>query len=299
MRRSLKHLPHLAMLILLSLAGSRSQAQEPAKKDLLVNVGFYDIDNRGMYLSVHARTKIDGRFQPVKAARVRLYLDKDSAACLTGDLVTDPGGEGRAFISPGLKDQWNASPTHTFIAVTDGDTAFNASRTESSVTRARLTIDTGEGHTLSATMQTWKNGAWTPAKGVDIKVDIKRSGGNLAAADKELYTTDSSGKVAADFKREGLPGDDKGLLTLIAKVEDNDQFGNLQTELSVPWGSLEKPGFSIFNRTLWGTRSRTPLWLLFMAYSIFFSVWSVLVYLFIQVRKIKKAGRGDGYQARL
>ncbi|MDP4255517.1 MAG: hypothetical protein Q8938_16015, partial [Bacteroidota bacterium] len=160
-------------------------------------------------------------------------------------------------------------------------------------------IDTGEGHTLSAVMQEWKNGQWMPVKGVDVKVDIRRSGGNLAASDKEAYTTDSAGKITADFKRDGLPGDEKGLLTLIAKVEDNDLYGNLQAELPVPWGSIGKAGFSIDNRTLWGIRSRTPIWLLFMAYSIFFSVWAVLVYLILQIVRIKRAGHADGYHARL
>jgi hypothetical protein len=44
-------------------------------------------------------------------------------------------------------------------------------------------------------------------------------------------------------------------------------------------------------RSLWAARFKTPVWLLLMEYSIFLSVWSVVIYLVIQIRKIIKAGR--------
>lgn len=294
MKASYSPLSNILFLIMLSMPGIKASAQDSTKKDMTVNIGFYDINNRAVYLSIHAKTKIEGRFQPVNGAKFRLYLDKDSVAYITGDVVTDLNGDGRTILLPALKDQWNASATHTFIAISDGNALFNASKTETPITKSRLQIDTGQGHTISGTILELKNGRWSPAKGVDIKVDIRRSsGGDLAAGDKESYTTDSTGKIVAEFKRDSLPGDKNGILTLVAKIDDNDLYGNLQTEMRVPWGSVAKPGFSIDNRTLWGVRSRTPLWLLFMAYSIFFSVWAVLVYLILQLRLIKKAARNS------
>src|ERR1035438_6276057 len=93
MKPSYSQLSKLLFLILLLSTGRQLAAQDSTKKDMLVNVGFYTIDNRVAYLAVHAKTKIDGRFQPVKGARLRLYLDKDSAAYLTGTVITDPRSE--------------------------------------------------------------------------------------------------------------------------------------------------------------------------------------------------------------
>ncbi len=267
------------------------KAQDSTKKDLLVNIGYYNVNNNVAYLGIHARTKTDGKFKPVGGAKVRLYLDKDSAAYLTGDLITDAKGEAYTTLSPSLKDLWNSSATHTFIALSNGDAAFNAARTETPVAKARLQIDTGAGRTISVSVLELKNGSWTPAKSVDIKVAVRRMGGDLAVSDKESYTTDSTGKIDAEFTREGLPGDKKGLLTLVAKVEDNDLYGNLQVEKTVPWGSVLNSENSFNNRSLWAARFKSPIWLLFMAYFIFISVWSVLIYLIYQFRKIKKAGR--------
>ncbi|MER3499590.1 MAG: hypothetical protein C4308_13655 [Chitinophagaceae bacterium] len=44
------------------------------------------------------------------------------------------------------------------------------------------------------------------------------------------------GIATGEFKRDGLPGDAKGMITLVARVEDNEELGNLITEMPVPWG---------------------------------------------------------------
>jgi len=136
-----------------------------------------------------------------------------------------------------------------------------------------------------------KNGEWLPVKAVEIKVAIRRSGSDLAVSDKDSYTTDSTGTISAEFHRDGIPGDKNGLLTLVAKVEDNDTYGNLRVEKSEPWGAVLKLTDSFDKRSLWAARFKTPLWLLFMEYSIFLSVWSVVIYLVYQIIKIIKAGR--------
>jgi hypothetical protein len=283
--------PLLLFLLIQLPAGIPVLAQDSTRKDLLVDLGYHNLNNRAAYLSIHAKTKVEGKFRPVKGARVRVYLDKDSAGLLAGDLTTDAKGEANAPLPPSLKDPWNRLATQTFIAVAEGDKEYNPARAEASVTKAHLQIDTTAGRGIVVSILELKNGAWTPVKGVEIKVGIRRSGSDLPAGDKESYTTDSTGKIEADFKRDGLPGDRTGLLTLVAKVEDNDTYGNLRVERSEPWGAVLKLTDNFNDRSLWAARFKTPFWLLFMEYFIFFSVWSVILYLISMLIKIKKAGR--------
>src|SRR5436190_3674815 len=103
-----------------------------------------------------------------------------------------------------------------------------------------------------------KGTEWIPAKDVEMKVGISRMGGVLSAGDEATYTTDSSGSVTVEFKKDSLPGDEKGNIILAAKVENNDQYGNLFVEKTVPWGISKKSDNTFFKqRTLWSTRSRT------------------------------------------
>jgi hypothetical protein len=268
-----------------------ANGQDSSRKNLLVDLGYHSLNNTVVFLSVNAKTKEKGKFQPVGGARIRLFLDKDSTACIAGDAVTDSKGSARVFLPPSLKNQWNSAATHTFIAVSDGDSAFNPSRTENSVVKAHLEIDTGQGQTILAKIVELKNNVWVPVKAVEIKVAIKRSGSDLAVSDKDSYTTDSTGTISAEFQRAGIPGDKNGLLTLVAKVEDNDTYGNLRVEKSEPWGAVLKLTDTFDKRSLWAARFKTPIWLLLMEYSIFLSVWAVVIYLAFQIRKIIKAGR--------
>src|SRR6185436_20615217 len=123
----------------------------------------------------------------------------------------------------------------------------------------KITIDTladAEARTITVSVSALIGGEWVPAKDVEMKVGVARSGGSiLSAGDEETYTTDSTGIVTAEFKRDSLPGDQKGNIILAAKVEDNDQYGNLLVEKAVPWGVALKPEKNFFDqRTLWTTR---------------------------------------------
>ena len=82
-----------------------------------------------------------------------------------------------------------------------------------------------------------KGSEWIPVKGVDMKIAVKRLGGDLNVTETPTYTTDSLGVASADFKLLNLPGDSAGNLVLVARVEDNDIYGNLTTEGIVPWGT--------------------------------------------------------------
>jgi hypothetical protein len=135
-----------------------------------------------------------------------------------------------------------------------------------------------------------KDTVWTPVKAIDVKIAVKRLDADLNVAETPTYETDSLGVASADFKRDSLPGDSKGNLTLIAKVEDNDVYGNLSSEKIVPWGKSIKYYTEFDKRTLFARRGKSPLWLELLAYSIVIAVWGVLIYLFGQIKKLKQLG---------
>jgi hypothetical protein len=96
--------------------------------------------------------------------------------------------------------------------------------------------------------------------------------------------------VTAEFKREALASGPKGELTLAAVVEENDALGSLSVEKTIPWGKYVAPVDNFDKRTLFATRQKSPVWLLFMAYSIIIAVWGVIIYLVRGVFRIKKIG---------
>jgi len=125
-------------------------------------------------------------------------------------------------------------------------------------------------------------------KSVDIVIGVKREGRYLTISETPTYTTDSLGTVTADFKRDKLTGDSKGNLTLTARVEDNDNFGTISADKIVPWGVPMKFESTYATRSLFARRNRSPVWLDVISYSIIAIVWAVLLYLILQIGKLKK-----------
>jgi hypothetical protein len=273
-----------------------ARGQEVEKPTLKVTVSYFTTDNKVPYLTVATKAKIDGKFQPVSKAEVKLYLDKDSTGKgigFIGKVVTDEKGKAATLIPPTLASVWKASANHTFIAVTDKTKQFDETNTELAIAKARITVDTADDKNVVATVCEYNGDAWVPVKGVDVKLGIKRQGGDLQIGEEQSYTTDSLGKVKGEFKKLKLPGDNLGNIVLVAKVEDNDQFGNLRVERATPWGVKVAGNRDFFHRALWASQFHSPVWLVFLAYSIVISVWGTLIYLVFMLIKIKKLGKEE------
>ncbi len=264
---------------------------QEAKNDLLLNLSYFNNNNSYVYLKATAKTKIDGKFQLVKDVSVSFYINKDSAGNLLGKATTNDKGEAYLLVPASAKDAWNKSAKHGFVAVSTATKQFDETKANADITKAKLQIDTAEGRTVKVKVIELKDTAWVPVKGVELKVAVKRMDGDLNISETQSYTTDSTGAISAEFKRDSLPGDINSSLILVAKVEDNDQYGNLSVEKTVPWGSKFKYETNFYNRTLFARRGQSPMWLELMAYSIILAVWGVLIYLIIQLYKIKKIGR--------
>jgi hypothetical protein len=276
-------------LILVFLTCGISFAQVE-KNALLLGLGYYNDNNHLQYLKANTKSKINGKFTPVGGILVKFYISTVSPEHLLGSAQTDSKGLAALMIPPGAKNEWDKSPKQSFLAVTDSSQLYDAVNTSMDLTKARIKLDTADGKKINATLAEQQGSAWIPVKGVDIKIAIKRLGGNLNVTETPTYTTDSLGIASADFNLAGLPGDSAGNLVLIASVEDNDVYGNLTTERTVPWGTATKWVSDYDKRSLFARSGRPPYWLLWMASCITLSVWLVIFYLVVQIRRLKKLG---------
>jgi len=292
--RKLNNNKYLIPFIITSLllCNQKSSAQEDSVEAVpVVKLQYYSINNSMQYLLLESMLKKGKVLTPQKNKSYTLYLDSSNAENLLATLTTNEQGKAKAFIPPSLKVLWSAGPLHTFI-VKEGEEEVI---TDYSITKSKIEIDTSSSdgvRSITVTVKKLENEEWVPAPEVEMRIGVQRLGGVLSAGDDATYTTDSSGTITVELAKDSLPGDEKGNITLAARVDDNEFFGNLLTEKIVPWGVATKVDHSFFNkRTLWTTRLRTPFWLLFLAYSIILSVWGTLVYLVFQFFKIKRLGR--------
>jgi len=278
-------------IVLLSLIRFNAIAQNASKNDLLLSVSYFNNNNQTQYLVAHTKCKIDGKFQLVPNVDVSFYITNDSAASnFLGKATTNEKGEATLLIPPAAKSEWIKSPKQNFEVVSKASNLYDETKANTPISKAKLKIETSDDKKITVTVLEQKDTAWTVVKGVDLKVAIKRLDGDLNVNETQTFTTDSTGTIAADFKRDSLPGDAQGNLTLIAKVEDNDNYGNLTVEKTVPWGNKFEYSTNYDRRTLFARRGHSPIWLELLAYSIIVAVWIILIYLIGQLRKIKRLG---------
>jgi hypothetical protein len=285
---------NLLILGLLGLLQSNIAVSQETTRHLILTPSYNMIDNKIVLISVNSKAKVEKKFQPISSIAVRLYLDSNSANTLIAKVTTDEKGMAKAILSPSFKDAWSSSEKHKFIAVADAQKPYEETTGEIEITKSKIQIDTlnEDGKRSIAVKVLALDGKdWKPVKDVEMKVGVSRLGSMLLVGEEATYTTDSTGQITAEFKRDKLPGDEKGNIIIIAKVEDNESYGNLSVGKSVPWGiptTYDNP--FIHQRTLWSARFHTPYWLMAVAYSVIVAVWGIIIYLIFQAIKVKKLG---------
>ncbi len=292
MKANNSHGSILAILYMILLAlPTLLTAQEESPGKPLLKLHYYNVNNSVQYLVLESIFKKGKVLTPRKDQVYELYLDSSSTSSFIGKCTTNEMGKAKAFLPPSLKNAWTAAAQHTFI-VKQGDEEIIS---DFSITKSKITLDTVNvdgARSLLVTAMQQVGQDWAPIPELELKAGVQVLGSILPAGTEPTYTTDAEGKVSIEWKRDSLPGDLQGNLTLAVKVEENEQFGNVATEMKAPWGVAQIEDHNFFKqRTLWATRLHTPLWLLFMAYSIVIGVWGTIIYLITQIVKIAKLGR--------
>lgn len=289
----------LGLGLLLSFTTLKAQEEEQEKPDVpeqIVKLRYFNQSNSLQWLQVESQLKTGKKIEKRQNASLRIYLDSLSDEHLMAKVNTGKFGKAKVIIPPSLKETWDANSIHEFIVIEE-PSAKEGEETSYSleIQKAKLLIDTssdGETRSITATITKLENGEWVPAPDVEMKVGVERFGGILTGGDEDTYTTDSSGTVTLEFTKKDIPGNEKGDIMLVAKVEENEYFGNLLVKTETPWGVATPVDKGFFaQRTLWAKSSRAPYWLMFLAYGIILGVWATLIYLVFQLLKVIRMGK--------
>jgi len=279
------------ILLIAALMPHFIMAQAVEKNTLVLGVKYYNDNNAAQHLVVSAKSKIDGKFQKIGNIIVKVYITTDTNKNnLIGTGTTTERGEFILFIPPSAKTEWLKSPTQNFIAISAANKLYDQARAETTITKAKIKIDTTDGKIVNAKLLTLVDSVWKPMAGIEMVLAVKRLDGNLNISETATYTTDSIGAVSGEFKRDSLPGDQKGNLVLVANIIDNDVYGNVEAKTTVPWGKPLVYTTNYNHRSLFARRGHSPIWLELLAYGIILLVWAVIIYLGFQIRKIIQLG---------
>ncbi|MFI5150483.1 MAG: hypothetical protein ACHQRM_12170 [Bacteroidia bacterium] len=128
-----------------------------------------------------------------------------------------------------------------------------------------------------------------PASGVTVKFYVRRMFSLLPIG--KPVTTDDQGAASVKFPKN-LPGGSDGKVVIIAKLDDDPVFGNLQAQDSVKWGSIVPAGDGNWeDRSLAASRSRAPMFLIVASNVIIVGIWGTLFYIVFQLFRLRNISR--------
>ena len=290
MKRVLQY-PVLAWL-LLGLTGILvTPAPAQVKISPRIDVSYYQADSALRYLLVKMRKKVDRRFEPIENAEVLVSLELPEGSVEAGKVITDAKGEGKIVLPNTLVATMHGLEEYAFVAAFFGTDSLEETSESITVKPSRLKIETDDAdRSIRISLQVKTDGNWEPFMGADLAVFVKRQFGRILVGE-EYYTTDEEGTVALTFETE-IPGDANGMITVQGVIEDHDEFGNVLASTNPNWGVPLQITDDFNKRTLWGTRDKTPWWLLVFPNAIIAGVWGVIVYLIVLLVRIKRLSRG-------
>lgn len=282
----------LPVIILFLLLWGVSSAQEKKttveKKASSVQLTFYKKADQTKTARVKVTAKNEMRkFMPAMKAHVNFYVVDNKAEALVGVGVTALDGKCEIKLPGNLP--LDGDMKSTIIAKIENDPAYEDAQDQGSFKDARLSLtisptDTNRVVTVKA-METGKDGKDKPIANATVNFYVKRMFGTMPAAEDRTATTDENGEGTFILAKD-LKGDTAGNLTIVAKIEDNELYGNVEANHDVKFGIPLQVETDPFPRALWEPRAPAPL---VITISVIFSVvWFVYLTLFYRMYKISQ-----------
>jgi len=274
----------LNILLLVTITGSVLFAQEPKKKTTRVAVEYIKDHERVEALNIILRVR-DGRYVPLKNAQVEIYNRNDTTRVLLRKISTDEDGKVTYILEDNPDIHMDTLGIMKFEVEYYGDDENSGSNKSISVKRADLDITfikIDSLRSIEALVSEEKEKEIVPVKDLRINFFVK---GTFSLYPFGKGQTDEGGRINIDFPIE-MPGDTAGILTIVARVEEDDIYGTIETRGDINWG-IPVPLPEEIQRGLGDTDA--PLWMVYTLIILFSAVWFHYVYVVYLIVKIKRA----------
>lgn len=282
----------IILLVFVALFASHSIAfsqKGTKKKKARVSLEYNQVNGEGRLVAT-VKTKIDRSYQKISGIRVRFFQTEVTEENLLGSAVSD--NKGQAILTLPRRIQTDTAVWHTYFATIENNPEFRDAKKDVTIKKAvlKMTLEEEDSTRWVKVFVGSLNelGEMEPASDVECKVYVKRLYSNLPIADDFDYTGED-GVMSIEFP-DDIPGDRAGDLTIIAKVEDNDEFGTLETSEVKAWGIplvVDQPT----RRELWSNRANAPFSLMILVNAILLGVWGTIAYIIVRLFKVAKLGK--------
>jgi hypothetical protein len=128
-------------------------------------------------------------------------------------------------------------------------------------------------------------GVRLPVEEIDIEIGVQRL---LSVLPLEKVETNKKGLAEYEFPND-LPGDNEGSLKIIVRVFEDRNYGTVNKEENIKWGTIVDYSIAGNGRSLYGDEA--PRWMIIAVFIVLGGAWFHFIWAILKVWKIKKLGR--------
>jgi len=220
---------------------------------------------------------------PLPGMEISFFTGADKKE-LIATALTDNKGVARLELNNDAKLKTDKNGMWAFSSEFKGNDTVKAGTSEVTVKDVRLEmvltlVDTIKTITVKAFIKV--NGTEKPVSGEAVKVYVPRMFSLLPISE---LTLDDSGTATVEFPSD-LPGDKEGNLTLIARFEENQIFGNVEKRETLKWGLPTDYSVPKTHRALW--TKTAPKWMIYTLSVLLAGVWGHYLFALISLIRIR------------
>lgn len=195
--------------------------------------------NREINAALYAR--IDRKLVYLPGQELELYVENDTIRELLATKATDEDGKAVFFLPTDVLQYADSSGTLTYLVEFAGSDTLKSTDSDLTIQDAGLAMDLemDEDSLKTVTVRAVSpeiTEEYDPFEYITVKLYVKRLFGNLKIGEAEF----AGGEASFEFP-DDIPGGTTGMITLLARVEDTDEFGTVQVSQESDWGVVIVP----------------------------------------------------------
>lgn len=250
------------------------------------SITFISVQNadKSVRLEAAIQAKVKGSFYKLPQIKLSFLQVTDAAETPLGNVITDRAGKAVFTVKPELLAGNAAGELHFKVSYA-GNKQMEAGEEELTVKRALLTVEPVKEDSLLSVhikLLNLSGAEAAPIPETTVGIYVKRLFSALKIGE---ITTDETGEASLEVPKN-LPGDAKGNIILIARVEENETYGNMEAEVSQNWGTIVSDQITNQPRALWS--SHPPLWMLITFILLMSIVWGHYIVIVVQLFRLRK-----------
>jgi hypothetical protein len=278
----------LLLLMLLVLIPVSSYTQEKGRISPDIQLQYFKNSGNQSYLQATLTCSMNRMVVPIPGMEISFYTNSGRKELLA-TLITDEKGVAKLPLADVTKLPVNSEGLWPFVSEFTGNDTIDPATSDFSVKDVKLQMTLSEidsTKTVSLDAKTMQNGREVPVSGEIVMIYVPRMFSLLPIAEATL---DENGTASAEFPSD-LPGDKAGNLTIIARIEENPTFGNVEQTVIRKWGIPTSYSVPETHRALW--TKTPPTWMIVTLSVLLAGVWGHYLFAVISLVLIKIDSKG-------